>query len=125
MPPPRGWTAIPTSRRSATSPATGRSCGRRCDGTALPLTAQLSAYRLEALVGQGGMAEVYRAVVLEGPRAGQHVAVKRLRPDLARDPGFLRLFEQEAEITRRLRHPGIVEVLETGFAGGTPFIVMD
>ncbi len=89
------------------------------------MTGTLDDYRIEALIGKGGMAEVYRAVVVAGPRAGQHVAVKRLLPALARDPGYVRLFENEAEITRRLRHPAIVEVIETGFAGGTPFIVMD
>jgi eukaryotic-like serine/threonine-protein kinase len=82
-------------------------------------------YRLDALVGKGGMAEVYRAVALEGPRIGRQVAVKRLLPALARDPGYVALFEQEAEVTRRLRHPNIVEVLDAGVAGGTPFIVMD
>jgi serine/threonine protein kinase len=88
------------------------------------VTGTLSGYRVEALIGKGGMAEVYRAVAVAGPRAGQRFAVKRLLPDLARNPGYLRLFEQEAEVTRRLRHPHIVEVVETGFAGGTPFIVM-
>lgn len=82
-------------------------------------------YRLDALVGKGGMAEVYRAVALEGPRIGREVAVKRLLPALARDPGYVALFEREAEVTRRLRHPNIVEVLDAGVAGGTPFIVMD
>jgi serine/threonine protein kinase len=85
----------------------------------------LTGYRIEALVGKGGMAEVYRAAATAGPRCGQRVAVKRLLPDLAKDPGYVRLFEQEAEVTRRLRHPNIVEVVDTGFAGGTPFIVMD
>jgi serine/threonine protein kinase len=85
----------------------------------------LADYRIEALVGKGGMAEVYRAAVIAGPRVGQHVAVKRLLPALASDPAHVALFEQEAEITRRLRHPGIVEVIETGLAGGTPYIVMD
>jgi serine/threonine protein kinase len=85
----------------------------------------LSGYDIEALVGKGGMAEVYRAVVREGPRAGRQVALKRLLPALARDPGYVALFEQEAEITRRLRHPNVVEVLDTGVAGGTPFIVME
>jgi serine/threonine protein kinase len=85
----------------------------------------LAGYRLEALVGKGGMAEVFRAVALHGPLAGQHVAVKRLLPELARDPGYVALFAREAEITRRLRHPGVVQVIETGVAGGTPFIVMD
>ncbi len=82
-------------------------------------------YRLDALVGKGGMAEVYRAVAIEGPRIGRQVAVKRLLPSLARDPGYVALFEREAEVTRRLQHPNIVEVLDTGVAGGTPFIVMD
>jgi serine/threonine protein kinase len=85
----------------------------------------LSGYAIQALVGKGGMAEVYRAVALAGPEAGRIVAVKRLRPELARDPSYVALFQQEAAVTRRLRHPGIVEVLETGVAGGTPFIVMD
>lgn len=89
------------------------------------MTGTLSDYRIEVLIGKGGMAEVYRAIAVAGPRAGQHVAVKRLLPDLARDPEYLKLFEQEAAVTRRLRHPAIVEVIETGFAGGTPFIVMD
>jgi serine/threonine protein kinase len=85
----------------------------------------LAGYRLEALVGRGGMAEVFRAVVTEGASAGRYVAVKRLLPALSQDPGYVALFEQEAEVTRRLRHPAVVEVLETGVAGGTPFIVMD
>jgi serine/threonine protein kinase len=89
------------------------------------VTGTLAGYRVEALVGKGGMAEVYRALVTTGGRAGQHVAVKRLLPALAADPAYVALFEQEAEITRRLRHPGIVEVIETGLAGGTPYIVMD
>ncbi len=85
----------------------------------------LSGYSIEALIGKGGMAEVYLAKVRSGPRAGQPVAVKRLLPELARDPGYVALFDQEAAITSRLRHPAIVEVIETGFAGGTPYIVMD
>jgi eukaryotic-like serine/threonine-protein kinase len=89
------------------------------------MVSDLSGYAIEALVGRGGMAEVYRAIARTGPRAGQPVAVKRLRPELARDPAFVALFEQEAAVTRRLRHPGIVEVIETGVAAGTPFIVMD
>lgn len=85
----------------------------------------LDRFRILGLIGRGGMAEVFRAVALEGPLAGQTVALKRLRPELARDPGFVALFENEAAVTRRLRHPGIVEVLETGVASGAPVIVME
>ena len=91
----------------------------------MTLVSQLAGYRVEALVGKGGMAEVYRAVALDGPRAGETVALKRLLPSLARDPAYVALFEREAEITRRLRHPAIVEVFDAGVAGGTPYLVME
>lgn len=82
-------------------------------------------YRIEALVGKGGMAEVYRAVATRGPAKGRIVALKRLLPALAQDPEFVALFRQEGEITRRLRHPAIVEVIETGVAEGAPYIAME
>ena len=71
------------------------------------------------------MAEVHRAVTIAGPNAGREVAVKRLLPELARDAEYLALFEEEGAITRRLRHPAIVHVLETGVDDGTPFIAME
>jgi eukaryotic-like serine/threonine-protein kinase len=85
----------------------------------------LAGCAIEALVGRGGMAEVYRARVLEGPRAGQAVAVKLLLPGLARDAAQVALFQREGELTRRLRHPAIVTVYETGVSAGAPFIVME
>jgi serine/threonine protein kinase len=85
----------------------------------------IAGYDLEALVGKGGMAEVYRAVASSGPLAGRRVALKRLLPALAGDAAYVALFEREAAITRRLHHPAIVEVLETGVSGGAPFIVME
>ncbi len=86
---------------------------------------RLAGYALEALVGRGGMAEVYRAVACDGPYAGRTVAVKRLLPALAGDPAYAALFAQEAEITRRLRHPHVVEVLDAGLADGAPYIAME
>ncbi len=85
---------------------------------------RLAGYELLALAGRGGMAEVWRAVVREGPRAGQVVAVKRLLPALARDPEYVELFRREAAVTRRLHHPAVVEVLDAGVADGTPYLVM-
>ncbi|HSD22369.1 MAG TPA: serine/threonine-protein kinase [Anaeromyxobacter sp.] len=89
------------------------------------MSAEVAGYVLEALVGRGGMAEVYRAVALDGPHAGRTVALKRLLPELARDPEHVALLADEAAVTRRLRHPAIVEVLETGVADGVPFLVME
>jgi len=86
---------------------------------------RFAGYDLEAPIGRGGMAEVWRATARAGPLAGREVAVKRLLPALARDPGYVALFEREAEVTRRLVHPNIVEIHEAGVAGGTPFIAME
>jgi serine/threonine protein kinase len=85
----------------------------------------LGDYELEALIGKGGMAEVYRAVARAGPHAGERVAVKRLLPALAKDPAYVKLFGSEALITSALRHPGIVEVYEAGVAGADLFIAME
>ena len=82
-------------------------------------------YELEALVGKGGMAEVYRARALSGTHAGVCVALKRLLPELARDPAYVALLEREGAITRELRHPAIVAVYEAGVADGIPFIAME
>ncbi|HEU4382664.1 MAG TPA: serine/threonine-protein kinase [Anaeromyxobacteraceae bacterium] len=80
---------------------------------------------IEALVGRGGMAEVYRARALAGPHAGQAVALKRLLPHLAGDPRTVQVFEREAAITRELRHPAIVSVYDSGVQDGLPYIVME
>ncbi|WP_022872667.1 protein kinase domain-containing protein [Nesterenkonia alba] len=86
-------------------------------------------YRIETLIGRGGMADVYRGhdLSLERP-----VAVKMLRPDLARDPQFQTRFRREAQSSASLNHPNIVGVYDTGATavdgnGGvkTPFIVME
>lgn len=87
-------------------------------------------YQIETLIGRGGMADVYRGRDLSLER---EVAVKMLRPDLARDPMFQTRFKREAQSSASLNHPNIVGVYDTGSAevsenGGdikTPFIVME
>ena len=86
---------------------------------------EVPGYEAQGLLGRGGMAEVFRARVRAGPQAGRTVALKRLLPALAQDAQYVALFRQEAELTRRLRHRAIVEVLETGVSGGVPFIAME
>jgi len=80
---------------------------------------------LGPLIGRGGMAEVWQGVVVEGPASGREVAVKRLLPELARDPEYVAMLAEEALVTRRLAHAAIVEVLDAGVAEGTPYIVME
>jgi serine/threonine-protein kinase len=68
-------------------------------------------YELGELIGRGGMADVFRGV---DTRLGRTVAVKLLRPDLARDPQFQARFKREAQAVAALNHPSIVAVFDTG-----------
>jgi len=85
-------------------------------------------YRLDEIIGRGGMAEVWRAW---DTRLGRDVAVKRLRVDLATDPTFQARFQREAQSAAGLNHPNIVSVYDTGAqvdpATGVdiPYIVME
>ncbi len=82
-------------------------------------------YELTALIGRGGMADVYRAIARRGPLAGQEVAVKQLKPELAADPEYVELFRQEALITRRLHHPAVIDVFDAGVEEGRPYLAME
>lgn len=68
-------------------------------------------YQLGQTIGYGGMAEVYLGTDL---KLGREVAVKILRPDLARDPVFLNRFRREAQSAASLNHRNIVSVYDTG-----------
>mgnify|MGYP003342276010 CR=1 FL=1 len=83
-------------------------------------------YKLGALIGTGGMADVY---IAEDQRLHREVAVKVLRSDLARDPAFVTRFKKEALSVAALNHPGIVAVYDSGEEetthGSMPYIVME
>ncbi len=79
-------------------------------------------YRLEARIGAGGMAEVYRGF---DPVLNRTVAIKILLPQFARDASFVERFRREAQAAARLNHPNIVGVYDTGADDGTQFIVME
>lgn len=87
---------------------------------ALPVTELFSGrYRLERLLGHGGMSDVYRATDDTG---GPDVAVKLVR---STDPELARRLTQEAAAVARLDHPGLVRVLDAGVHGEQPFLVME
>jgi predicted ATPase/serine/threonine protein kinase len=80
-------------------------------------------YRVEALLGRGGMGEVYRATQLSLQRT---IALKIVRGDLAKSGPMLLRFEREALAVARLRHPNIVAVHEYGVEPGVgAFLVME
>lgn len=80
-------------------------------------------YRLIALVGEGGMATLWRAM---DEQLEREVAVKILRPQFGADPGFAARFRNEARIAGSLSHPSIVQVYDFGTDpdGGDQYIVM-
>ncbi|MFJ9769101.1 protein kinase [Streptomyces erythrochromogenes] len=78
-------------------------------------------YRLEALLGRGGMGEVWRA---HDPRLDRRVAIKFLPPDPA-DGHVVDRFHREARVTARLQHPGITQVFDSGAQDGRLHLVME
>ena len=79
-------------------------------------------YRLVELLGQGGMATIYRAA---DTQLGRDVAVKLLRPEYLRDPDFSSRFRQEAQNAASLNHPNVVSVYDYGEDPNGPYIVME
>src|SRR2546429_5023464 len=70
-------------------------------------------YRLERLLGQGGMGAVYLATHLGTER---YVALKLIAPQFMRNPEFVERFKREARAAGRLRHPNVVDVPDFGFS---------
>lgn len=79
-------------------------------------------YRIDALIGSGGMANVYRATVLS---SGRTVAVKVLKGEYAGDPEYLRRFDREAKSVLSLSHENIVRAYGTGVHDGVKYIVSE
>ena len=86
----------------------------------LPLT--IGQYRLEELVGRGGMGDVYRAENLVLKRTE---ALKFVRSRLSASPEAIKRFREEIESTAKLLHPNIVTVFNAGEFEGRPYMVME
>jgi len=80
-------------------------------------------YFLLGLIARGGMAEVYRARPQAGPR--RLLAIKVMRPQLAREPRFVDMFHREGKLALLLQNRCIVETLELGQHDGRHFITME
>ena len=78
---------------------------------------RLGPYEILALLGAGGMGEVYRA---RDTRLGRDVAIKVLPAEFASDPDRLRRFEQEARAVAALNHPNILAIHDIGTHEGAP-----
>ena len=84
-------------------------------------------YTVRELIGTGGMANVYKAVVGPGGPVpeGTVVAVKVLRQELMHDPDLVRRFKNESKAISLLNHPNIVKVYDVSVSENLQYIVMD
>ena len=88
----------------------------------LSVGSELAGYRIDGVLGKGGMAVVYRATHLDLDRT---VALKVLRPGLALERRHVDRFRREAMAIARLDHPNIVQVHTVGEADGFHYLVME
>ncbi len=83
---------------------------------------QVGPYKIQSLLGVGGMGEVYLA---NDTRLGREVAVKVLPAAFSADGDRLRRFEQEARAAGRLNHPNILAIYDVGTCDASPYIVSE
>ena len=109
---PEDWTVGGSSKKS---PATGEG--------ALEVGSVLAGrYEILQLLGQGGMGAVYKARDTELDRI---VALKLIRPELARNPEILKRFKQELILARQVTHKNVIRIFDLGQADEVKFITMD
>ncbi len=86
------------------------------------MTEMLGRYRIDGRLGEGAMADVFRAF---DPGIGRTVAVKVLKPEYGRDPELGERFLREARAAGALNHPNIATVYDVGEADGVAYIAME
>src|SRR5690606_35159528 len=80
-------------------------------------------YRLEAVIGEGGMSSIYRA---EHVGLERRVAIKVLHPSLAEDPEAIARLRHEAKVVATIGHPNICQIFDLGRTEtGSPYLVME
>src|SRR5437763_11444054 len=84
--------------------------------------ARVGPYEILALLGEGGMGQVYRG---RDPRLGRDVAIKVLAPDNAGDTDAIARFEREARAVASLSHPNILAIFDVGRQNGAIYVVTE
>ncbi len=113
---------LPPRPPSSSSRSSGSAAPLLNEGRFLPGRLLLGRYRIIALLGKGGMGEVYRADDLT---LGQGVALKFLPDQAAHDEGLLERFRNEVRIARRVSHPNVCRVYDVGEVDGQTFFTME
>jgi len=112
----------PLPPRSPSSPSQPSALRTSSEGRFLPGRLIAGRYRIIALLGKGGMGEVYRADDLT---LGQAVAMKFLPEEATSDEGMLERFKNEVRIARRVSHPNVCRVFDVGEIDGATFFSME
>src|SRR5262245_145556 len=89
---------------------------------ALTVGAKLGSHEITALLGKGGMGEVYRA---RDTKLKREVAIKILPEEFSSDPARISRFQREAEVLASLNHPNIGAIYDLLEADGTRFLVLE
>ncbi|HEY2150048.1 MAG TPA: serine/threonine-protein kinase, partial [Vicinamibacterales bacterium] len=115
-------TIAPTSGLGKLPTTSGRSSGRSAPGAFAPGSIIAGRYRLVALLGRGGMGEVYRADDLT---LDQPVALKFLNQGVAADEARLAQFHNELRVARQVSHKNVCRLYDLGDADGRRFLTME
>jgi serine/threonine protein kinase len=134
-------TPMPSREPAAPTPAAGASRARSTGKTVASIAggnsdapptgdapaapAMFGRYRLLGRIGEGGMAEVYRAIMTGPEGFERELVLKRILPRLSDTGDFKTMFIREAKISALLMHPNIVQIYEFGEADGAYFIAME
>src|SRR5579872_7468822 len=113
---------LPARATGATSSRTPGSSDYLSEGRFLPGRLLAGRYRIIALLGKGGMGEVYRADDLT---LGQPVALKFLPEETMKDEAALERFRNEVRIARRVSHPNVCRVYDVGEVEAHTFFTME
>ena len=117
-----GWKSASSERKTA---SVGRAPpAERASDRPRPI-GSIGRYRLLGRIGEGGMAEVYRAVMTGPEGFERELVLKRILPRLSESGDFKTMFVREAKICALLLHPNIVQIYEFGQADGGYFIAME
>ncbi len=82
-------------------------------------------YALYDEIASGGMATVHIGRLLGPVGFSRTVAIKRMHPNLAKDPEFVFMFLDEARLAARIRHPNVIGTLDVVALAGELFLVME
>ena len=125
-PTPRKPPSVPSSPHPPRTPSSAGGILTSSDpiggGRFTPGLSIAERYRIVALLGRGGMGEVYRA---EDLKLSQVVAIKFLPESLSQDASALARFHSEVRIARQVSHPNVCRVFDIGDAEGIPFLSME